>query len=1099
MGKITAGVFLRHLRRLAPADFPEQGSDSDLLRRYATQRDEPAFALLVQRHGPMVWNTCRRALRDHHDAEDVFQATFLVLAKKAGAVRWRGSVAGWLYAVALRLAAKARCQAARRPHPAPVEPAAPDPFEALSARDLLAAFDAEMAALPERFRGPAVLCWLEGRTQQEAARLLGSSLRTLRRRLEQGKRLLHARLARRGMTLAVALAAPALADAVPATALAAARGGTATPRAAALAQALLSAAAGRFRAALVFLAACAVAAGVGLAAYAPQREPAGPARQDERALTRPAGKDMKRVDLLGDPLPAGAVLRLGSTRLRGESSFAVAFSPDGKWLAAGGWDKRIRLWDAETGKEVRTLFGPERGVWAVAFSRDGKLLAGAGLDKTVYLWDPATGKDMGRLEGFPEDVHALAFSPKGDRLVTGDVQSVRLWQVPGGKLLHTLQDKGANAVSVAFAPDGRTVAADCDHNTVKLWDTDGKLLHDLKGQVRTPVAFVTFSPDGKLVTVGPPETRVWDAATGKKLDDLGGARGGGSCVAFSPDGKLLALGGADQRVHVWDWKSRKEILHTRRHPDRVRTLAFSPDGRALASVGDASPIHLWDPSTGQPKLSLAGHQERLNSVACAPDGRTIVTCAWDGTARVWDARTGREIRQLDVVPKTEEGDRWRDPEMLGKVVVSPDARLAAVARGDEIVVVCDLATGKEVRRFKGMCLAFSPDGKWVAVGSRSTSEKSYNVGEIRLYDRATWEQRREIRGHLTPVAGLAFTPDSQALVARGVVFFGARTGEIGESETRHIRVWDLATGKQRRALAVKSHPNGLALAPDGRTAATTGLVEKKILLWEVATGDQRGELTGHTQTVFDIAYTPDGRTVATAGMDGTVRLWDAVTMEELGRLEGHRGWVLTVAFSPDGTRLVSGSLDTTALVWDVSRFTKRPAQTAELTAADLEACWEDLAVGAARAYRAMGKMLAAPAPTVAFLGGRVKPAPAAEARRVAALIADLGSEQFKTRDQAMKELEKLGEVAAPALHKAYAGDPPLEVKRRLEVLLEKLSNWPPETLRQVRAVEALEGIGSAEARRLLTRLVAEGSPPARLTREARLALDRLTKVATAGP
>src|SRR5439155_26446959 len=137
----------------------------------------------------------------------------------------------------------------------------------------------------------------------------------------------------------------------------------------------------------------------------------------------------------------------------------------------------------------------------------------------------------------------------------------------------------------------------------------------------------------------------------------------------------------------------------------------------------------------------------------------------------------------------------------------------------------------------------------------------------------------------------------------------------------------------------------------------------------------------------------------------------------------------------------------------------RPGRGVALTAADLEGCWEDLGAGSARACRAMGKMLAAPGRSVTFLGERVKPAPAAEARRVAALVADLGSEQFKVRDRAVRELEKLGEVAAPALQKAYAGELPLEVKRRLEVLLEKLSNWPAETLRQVRAVEVLEHIG----------------------------------------
>jgi RNA polymerase sigma factor (sigma-70 family) len=1089
MGKTTAGVLIRHIRRLVGGAFPGQGSDGDLLRRYAADHDEAAFAVLVQRHGPMVWSACRRALGDYHDAEDVFQATFLVLARKAGAVRWRDSIAGWLYAVALRLATKARCQAARRPVTAPVEPAAPDPCAALSARELLAALDEEMAALPERFRGPAVLCWLEGRTQQDAARQLGLPFITLRRRLERGKQLLHARLTRRGMTLTVVLAAPALADAVPATTLARACAGAASPRAVAFAQSLLSSAAGPLRAALLFLVMCAVAVGGGLAVYAPSNEPA-PLPQGPPAVQRPADKDVKPASVFAEPLPPGALLRLGSTRLRGENSFAVAFSPDGNWLASGGLDKHIHLWDAKTGKEVRTLFGPERGVWAFAFSADSKLLAGAGLDKVVYLWDPATGKERGRLDGFAASVRVLAFSPKADLLVTGDLQSIMLWQVPGGKLLHTLVAKAAKADAVAFAPNGQTVVAVCDNKTVRLWETAGKLVHELQGHFG-PVAGVAFTSDSKLLlAVGPQETRIWDATTGKKLDALGGAKGTGSC-AFSPDGNLLALGGADQRVHLWDWKTRKEIRQTRRHADRIRWLAFAPDGTALASVGDASPIHLWDPSTLEPKIALAGHQERLRSVVYSRDGRMILTCAWDATARVWDARTGQEIRQLGVARKTEQGNEFRDPEMLGKVVVSPDGTQAAVSRGDEVVVLCDVTTGKEVRRYMGDCLAFSPDGKSYAVGSRGPAGKPFNAGAIRLYDRATGELRRELAGHLTPVAGLAFTLDGQALASRGVVHFGMRSGEPGENETRHVRLWDLATGNERRAVAVGSYPNVMALAPDGRTTACADLVAHNIRLWETATGDQCGELTGHKDTVFGIAYSPDGRTMATASVDGTVRLWDAFTMQEIGRLEGHRGWVLDVAFSPDGTCLVSGGMDTTALVWDVRRFTQRPARPVPLTAADLEACWKDLGAGSAQAYRAMGKMLTAPQQSVKFLGQRVQPSPAEEARRIAALIADLGSEQFKVRERATKELEKLGEAAAPALHKASTGDPPLELKRRLGALLGRLSNWPPETLRQVRAVEVLEHLGTPAARAVLERLVREGVTEARLTREVDAALRRM--------
>src|ERR1700722_5995296 len=145
MGRATTGVLVQHIRRVVLGQQPEPGSDSELLRRYAQLRDETAFATLVQRHGPMVWNACRRALGHHQDAEDVFQATFIVLARKAAAGPWGPSIAPWLYTVAQRLACKARPKAARRPDIAAIEPAVPDPFEAMTARELLSVLDAEVA------------------------------------------------------------------------------------------------------------------------------------------------------------------------------------------------------------------------------------------------------------------------------------------------------------------------------------------------------------------------------------------------------------------------------------------------------------------------------------------------------------------------------------------------------------------------------------------------------------------------------------------------------------------------------------------------------------------------------------------------------------------------------------------------------------------------------------------------------------------------------------------------------------------------------------------------------------------------------------------
>src|SRR5262249_41991118 len=204
---------LQHVRRLAAA----ASSDEQLLADFLARRSDEAFAALLGRHGPMVLNVCRRILHDATAAEDVFQATFLVLADRAGAIRRRASLAGFLHGVAYRLAVRAR---RRRPQglPAAVCDAAVGPPEELAWKEMLGILDQELGRLSDRYRAPLVLCYLEGRTQDEAARQLGWSLHTLRRRVAQGRRLLEARLRGRGVTLSGALAGllAASADAVPA-------------------------------------------------------------------------------------------------------------------------------------------------------------------------------------------------------------------------------------------------------------------------------------------------------------------------------------------------------------------------------------------------------------------------------------------------------------------------------------------------------------------------------------------------------------------------------------------------------------------------------------------------------------------------------------------------------------------------------------------------------------------------------------------------------------------------------------------------------------------------------------------------------------------
>jgi hypothetical protein len=330
---------------------------------------------------------------------------------------------------------------------------------------------------------------------------------------------------------------------------------------------------------------------------------------------------------------------------------------------------------------------------------------------------------------------------------------------------------------------------------------------------------------------------------------------------------------------------------------------------------------------------------------------------------------------------------------------------------------------------------------------------------------------------------MAFAPDGATLAAA--------------SDGGRLLLWDPDTGKEIRQLGEKSsRVKCVAFSPDGRTLATS-VEDGTLRLWEVATGRERFRLGKHRGWVWAVAYSPDGRLLASGGDDSTVRVWDAATGKEVRRFEGHAGYVWAVAFAPDGKTLASAGGDATALLWDVSGLAAKPA-TRKLEPAELEALWPQLADDdAARAYLAVRALVGAGEQALALLQARLKPAVPADVKRVARLITELSDPKFMVRNQAELELEKLGELAWVALEvELREGKRPLETQRRLEALLRKVrESWRDPSgakAQELRALEALEGLGTPAARKLV-RALAEGAPGARLTREARAALERLER------
>ncbi|MFD5422242.1 trypsin-like peptidase domain-containing protein [Streptomyces sp. NPDC127069] len=502
-----------------------------------------------------------------------------------------------------------------------------------------------------------------------------------------------------------------------------------------------------------------------------------------------------------------------------------------------------------------------------------------------------------RLTRHTGPVYSVAFSPDGKTLATGSSdETVRLWDTATGKEVHAPLTGTGPVQSVAFSPDGKTLAT--GSYEVQVWDvaTGKEVRTFLTGD--TPVQSVVFSPDGKTLAAGSADqtVRLWDPATGKEVRaPLTGHSGAVYSVAFSPDGKTLATGSDHNAVRLWDTATGKEVrAPLTGHTDPVWSVAFSPDGKTLATGSADQTVRLWDPATGKEvRAPLTGHTNAVYSVAFSPDGKTLAAGSADQTVRLWDPATGKEVR----APLTGHTDT------VQSVAFSPDGKTLATGSYDHTVRLWDTAMGKEVRApLTGhtnavYSVAFSPDGKTLATGSYDHT--------VRLWDTATGKEvRTPLTGSTDPVWSVAFSPDGKTLA-------------IG-SDDNTVRLWDPATGKEvRTPLIGTGSVQSVAFSPDGKTLAT-GSLDNTVRLWDPATGEEvRTPLTGTTDAVWSVAFSPDGKKLATGSEDHTVRLWDTATGKEVrAPLTGHTGAVYSVAFSPDGKKLATGSNDQTVRLWD---------------------------------------------------------------------------------------------------------------------------------------------------------------------------------------
>ena len=518
----------------------------------------------------------------------------------------------------------------------------------------------------------------------------------------------------------------------------------------------------------------------------------------------------------------------------GEEGNAVAYSPDGRYLVAGGAGGALHQWDLDHGELVRTVTSESSVINSIAFSPDGRWLATAGESGRVQLWDWEKEADPLSL-----DAH-----------------------------MTNLQAGIQGALRVTFSPDGSLLASSGCDATAKLWNaSDWSLRSTLTGHTKK-VLGVHFSPDGAtLATHSERGVKLWDTRTGMERPNWIRCEQNIQRAVFQADGRHLLTIEDHARATLWDLEASWNGVYFEGHTSEVNAVRFSPDGRYLASSaghwlsGGDSRVLIWElPGSGsniteEPVRILEGDGRWINSLAFHPYANLLSGADAECKYVMWDWTTGQRVAEL-AVPEYTNGARCVDYNSEGSL-------MATAGWSDGVpelstVQIWDAVTQHRVRDLEGPArtvdsIDFSPDGAWLAGGSRD--EYLY------VWDVKTGALVRKLGGENGWVYGVAFSPDG-SLVA-------------GSCAASPVMIWDMHTGALRHRLeGLRARASKIAFNPDGNRVAACD--EEMVKVWNLETGAALLTLSHGAQ---DVAFSPDGHVLATAGLDGRVGIFEASSWE----------------------------------------------------------------------------------------------------------------------------------------------------------------------------------------------------------------------------
>ncbi len=671
----------------------------------------------------------------------------------------------------------------------------------------------------------------------------------------------------------------------------------------------------------------------------------------------------------------------GATRL--------VFSPDGRLLATGTFrSSTIKLWETATGRELRNLSSGKQSTMglspAIAFSRDGRLIAAAAGENSVKVWDVTTGREVqtltsgdGGLASSIAGTYFIGFS-SNNRLVTIS-DAIRVWDLSTGQVVSTMGAGGLNTLALMGGEGGAALSADGTQlarvstdpeNKIQFWDLNsGRMTREVELSGNDLVSVdVAFAADGHLFLAGVVDKRLklWDVTNRANERDLGTAgttNQVSSPVRFSRDARLLAMSDG-YTVKLWDVASGRELPALQAPNSGLFSMTggvfagFSDDGKKIATGGFDTPTILWETDSAKQLLKLSGRTNMAYKVAFSADGNQLSS----GGRTRWDLRTGRGLRLTAGPTDNQFGFPSPDGRLLA--TFSPNSNVVAILEtpsGRKLQTLTPTLSGVVVQR-----VSFSPDGSLLVV-SYSPSEMQMNQnaqsgqfrvnpGGVRIWDVKSGRELPPINPGMQ-ASEVGFSNDGRVLVT---------LGSMGDTT-----LWDTASGSKLRDL--KSSPMaGLNQMMTGMSGMTPDQL-KKMSRGKPGSMPQMPDMTAMSdmmtnimgsmsagtmgRSVTSLAFSPDGRTLAIGGVEsksnidfasmmnpnaqrnkkgskppdpddimknmkveavGQVTLWDVATGTEIGALRGHGKGVTQVAFSSDGRLLASGSSDNTIRIWDVA-------------------------------------------------------------------------------------------------------------------------------------------------------------------------------------